>query len=219
MNQRNPKPEIRNPNQTPSPKSEGRPRHARAARRGRLFGFRICLLDSGFGFRVSDFSCLPAAILLLALLACPCPAASLKFDIVDKVGWGGDQAANVPKAVEETYAYDAKTDTVTVTERFDRKGFAPVPPMLALAMDQGFHVRFDPKPMPLKDAGVLGPLVGYENADSYTWSIEGLSRYVFERPVLGAEPAPAEVQMVVLEKALEAEVAKIVAASPRGSSS
>ena len=118
----------------------------------------------------------------------------------------------MPKAVEETYAYDAKTDTVTVTERFDRKGFAPVPPMLALAMDQGFHVRFDPKPMPLKDAGVLGPLVGYENADSYTWSIEGLSRYVFERPVLGAEPAPAEVQMVVLEKALEAEVAKIVAA-------
>jgi hypothetical protein len=150
------------------------------------------------------------AVLLLATAATAVPAATLRFDIVDKVGWGGDRAADIPKTVEETYAYDAKTDTITVTEKFDRKGFAPVPPMLALAAQHGrpgFTVTFDPKPLQMTEAGIFGPLLGYENSDGYSWSVQGLGRYVLERPVLGAGKAPAS-----LDGELEAEVAKVVAA-------
>jgi len=148
-----------------------------------------------------------AAILWAGGAKHPCDAAALRFDIVDKVGWGGEQAANVPKAVEETYVYDAKLDTVAVTVKFDSKGFAPVPPMLALAMQYGFRATLDPKPLPMKGASCFGPLVGYENSDGYTWSVQGLGRYVLERPALDAGKAPK-----ALQDELEAEVAKVLEA-------
>jgi hypothetical protein len=151
-----------------------------------------------------------AAVLWASIGAGGVPAAEesrLAFDIVDKIGWRGSLAAEMPAKVEEVYGYDAATDTVTVSVRFDRKGLAPLPPMLALAARHGFPVQFDQGPEALGAVSPLGPLMGIRNTDRYTYRMRGLGRYVIERPRLGrAEASPA------LQKALVAEVDKIVAA-------
>jgi len=134
-------------------------------------------------------------------------AASLKFEIVDKIGWRGEKAEAVPSSVEETYSYDEASDTVTIAARFDRKGFAPLPLMLALAARFGFPVEVEPK---LADAGhlsVFGPLVGIDGADTYTLRVKGLGRYVRGSRRLGSGQAPRD-----LEEKLDSEVARIVAA-------
>ncbi|MBE3123775.1 MAG: hypothetical protein IMZ65_03140 [Planctomycetes bacterium] len=153
---------------------------------------------------------LRCAVALLALAVLPtgsANAASLKFDVVDRANWGGEKAAAIPRSVEETYAYDAASDTVTVTVKFDRKGFAPLPPMLALAARYGFPAEFGATPADAGAVSVLGPLLGFQDADGYSWRVRGLGRYVLERPVLGSGAAPPE-----LQEELEAEVAKVVAA-------
>jgi hypothetical protein len=134
-------------------------------------------------------------------------AASLKFDIADKVNWRGEKAQAIPAFVEETYSYDEASDTVTIAAKFDKQGFAPLPPMLALAGKFGFSVEVQPKPVDTGSQSVFGPLVGVEGADAYTLKIRGLGKYVFERPRLGSGKAPES-----LNGQLEAEVAKIVAA-------
>ena len=73
-------------------------------------------------------------------------SAKVDFAIIDQTGWRGDRADQVPTAVGETYQYDAAGDTVIVTATFNRKGFCPLPPMLALAIHEGFAVEFDRAP-------------------------------------------------------------------------
>lgn len=151
--------------------------------------------------------CVAAAV----LAAAPTPGAAagptLAFDIVDAAGWRGSRADAVPASVTETYAYDAASDTVTVAVRFDRKGFAPLPPMLALAVKYGFPAEFGARPVDTGLASVLGPLVGFDSADGYTWKVKGLGRYVFERPSVGDGKVPDE-----LQDALEKEVAALLEA-------
>jgi len=134
---------------------------------------------------------------------------ALTFEIADKVNWRGDKAAAVPASVTETYAYDAASDTVTVTAKFDKAGFAPVPPMLAIAMKHGLPVSFDKPPVDTGQVSVFGPLLGFENADAYTWKLKGLGKYVFPRFALGNGKPPD-----ALLQALEAEVAKVLDAGP-----
>jgi hypothetical protein len=148
---------------------------------------------------------LTAAAVVLALSSVQ--AASLEFEIGDKVGWRGEKAQNVPSSVVETYSYDEAGDTVTIAARFDRKGFASLPPMLALAARFGFPVEAEPK---LADAGrqsVFGPLVGLDGGDAYTLRVKGLGKYVRETRPLGPGEAPID-----LQDRLEAEVARITAA-------
>ena len=136
-------------------------------------------------------------------------ANALTFEITDKANWRGDKAATVPASVTETYAYDAAGDTVTVTVKFDKAGFAPVPPMLALAVKHGFPVEFDKKPAETGHASVFGPLVGFENTDTYTWKVKGLGKYVLAQTTLGDGKVPEP-----LQKALETEVSKVLEAGP-----
>lgn len=147
-----------------------------------------------------------AAACAMAARADFADAASLKFDIVDKINWRGDKADSVPTTVEETYAYDEASDTVTVTAKFDRKGFAPLPPMLGIAVKYGFAIEFAARPAETGAAGALGPLMGFDAADGYTWKVKGLGKYVLTRPALGNGKTPKE-----LEDTLEAEVAKVLA--------
>jgi len=134
-------------------------------------------------------------------------AASLKFEIVDKIGWRGEKAEAVPSSVEETYSYDEASDTVTLAARFDRKGFAPLPPMLALAARFGFPVEAQPKLVEPGHRSVFGPLVGLDGADAYTLRFKGLGKYVRDSRRLGSGKAPKDI-----EEKLESEVARIVAA-------
>ena len=134
-------------------------------------------------------------------------AASLTFDVVDKANWRGGKAEAIPASVTETYSYDPATDTLTIAAKFDKQGFAPLPPMLAVAHKYGFPVQSD---KPLKETGAhspLGPLMGVDGADGYTCTVKGLARYVGDRPPVGAGTEPQEIQ-----KALEAEVERILAA-------
>lgn len=146
------------------------------------------------------------ALLLLALAA-PVHAASLQFDIVDKAGWRAGKAEQVPAAVTESYSYEPASDTVVVSEKFDRKGFAPLPPMLALAMKYGFPVQLDQKPVEVGADCCLGPLVGFEGRDGYTYRVKGLGRYVLDQRAPGAGKVPAGIQ-----REIEAQVEKILAA-------
>ena len=149
-------------------------------------------------------------LLPLGLVVCLCSAAgaaSLEFEIVDQINWRGDKAGEVAKSVEETYSYDEAADTVTIAVKFDKQGFAPLAPMLALAARYGFPAQVAPKPTDTGEHGALGPLVGVEGTDRYTVTIKGLGKYVRSRPAIGSHQAPAR-----LQQELESEVAKIVRA-------
>jgi len=164
---------------------------------------RRARLSCGIARRLAFF----AAVLALAAFApAAVAAATLKFDLVDKVNWRADKAEAISAAVEETYAYDAASDTVSVAVKFDRRGFAPLPPMLAVAVKYGFPAEFQTKPAETGAVTPLGPLMGFDGADGYTWKIKGLARYVLQRPVLGGGQPPKE-----LQDALDAQVAKVLA--------
>jgi len=122
----------------------------------------------------------------------PAAEASLSFEVVDRVGWRGGRAAEVPARVTERYRYDAATDTLEVVATFDRQGFCPLPPMMAVAVRHGFPVEFDAKPQEGGHVGVLGPLLGFADARSYAWRLKGLSKYVpGPAPPRRAATAPA----------------------------
>ena len=162
---------------------------------------RRARLNCGIAFPLGLF----AAFLALAAFPLLAAAATLKFDLVDKINWRADKAEVIGATVEETYAYEEASDTVTVTVRFDKKGFAPLPPMLAVALKYGFPAEFQTKPAETGAATAIGPLMGFDGTDGYTWKIKGLAKYVLHRPVLGSGKAPKE-----LQDTLEAEVAKIL---------
>lgn len=105
-------------------------------------------------------------------------AASLDFQIIDNLNWSNDHLTATQ--VTETYDYDPTTDTITISYQFDQVGFAPLPPMLAIAYQYGFPVTVS---KPLVETGYfteLGPLMGVENTDSYQVTIKGLGKYVTE---------------------------------------
>lgn len=105
-----------------------------------------------------------------------------------------------PVSVAESYAYDRGRDVLTVTEKFAFKRLkeggttlAPIPPMLALAKEEGFPVEFSGPVVKTSVLTAHGPFAGIENARSYTWRVQGLGRYVFEeRRPQGSGRAPQE---------------------------
>jgi hypothetical protein len=140
---------------------------------------------------------------MVLLLALDDP--TLKYEVVDKVGWRADR--ELPAVVEETYRWDAAADDVVVRVVFDRKGFAPLPPMLALAIRQGFPIRVSEKLVDTGKVSPLGPLMGVEQADGYTWRLKGLGKLVSEPRPAGEGQVP-----VLLQQTLVDEVEKILAA-------
>jgi len=102
--------------------------------------------------------------------------------------WAG-RLAQFPLSVRETWNVDQATDTVMLHEQFmfvplagesDGTRFAPLPPMLAVAMEGGFPMTLDRQ---LSDTGLLtycGPYQGLAGAEAYDLRIKGFGRYYQE---------------------------------------
>lgn len=143
---------------------------------------------------------------LFGLAAVAAGQSQLGFDVVDSIGWRGGQT-DVSTATE-TYWYNEASDTVTVNVVFDKtSALAPLPPMLALAKKYGFDVSFNKTVVEAEPNSVLGPLMGVENTDSYSWQVSGLGKYVLSERNYGSGQVPAW-----LNQKLEEEVSKVLAA-------
>jgi len=127
--------------------------------------------------------------------------------IVAQCRWWNEHLADVPYSVSERYAYDAAKDIITVTEdvrylriRDGGQKLAPLPPMVALALTQGFpmKLRAAGRKASLVESSVLtffGPYCGVEGADSYSYAVSGLGKLVKGRPVTG-KPVAADAHLV-----------------------
>lgn len=141
--------------------------------------------------------------------------------VVSRCNWWAARLRETPIAVEETFAYDRAADVLKVNGKAhflalggdseDGVRFTPLPPMLALAREQGFaplSVSGDPI-----DSGAVtswGPYLGFEGTDTYTYSVTGMGRYAFEvREIPGTGKEPADVRAAFdreLAKTLEAGI-------------
>lgn len=123
--------------------------------------------------------------------------------------------ARVPLAATEASAYNADTDTISVTVQIRylplRAGgirFAPLPPMLALAKQSGFPVQISPEVFYTDVPTVIGPYAGVKGVDRYTYQVAGLSRYVKEHRVVSSQAG----EPTFLAQRLHEEIAKVVQA-------
>lgn len=121
--------------------------------------------------------------------------------------------AMFPVNAKETYARDAAADRVTVSTKIGyaaiRDGVAPwipIPPMLALACDAGLPIEFSVQPGPDDYPTAYGPLRAVDGADSVSWSIGGLAKYVFLETALG----PSTPESAPLEEELGREIDKAI---------
>ncbi len=137
----------------------------------------------------------------------------LPESVVETCRWWAEHLHRIPVAARESYTYDIASDTLTIKESLkflqmkeSGKALAPIPPMLAIAKEEGFPVEFD---YPLVKTSVLtahGPFAGFEDVEEYTWRISGLSRYVIaNRNAERSDGAPEDVY-----DELESEVRKII---------
>mgnify|MGYP006282848129 CR=1 FL=1 len=145
-------------------------------------------------------------------------AAGLPEEVAAECTWWAERLAEVPYAVRESYARDG--NAVSVTQEFRwlklRDGgrrMAPLPPMAALALRQGYPVELtaDGRSAAYTESSVLtffGPYGGVEGADGLTYTIKGLGSLVNERRVVG-DAVVADAELVDM---LEAEVRKILEA-------
>ena len=103
-----------------------------------------------------------------------------------------------PVHVQEDFKVDGPNDVVTVRQQFSfldtapddwqtaPRTFAPVPPMLSLALRGKFPIRFlslDGKPVEVVDGGVVtgvGPAGGIEGVEGYQYEIRGVLKYIHE---------------------------------------
>jgi hypothetical protein len=141
--------------------------------------------------------------------------------VAQKCDWWAARLGQFPIDVTEAYAYDAAEDRADVTWRFeylksaDGPAIAPLPPMLALARQQGFGAAQGPLAMSVSaepvDTGVatiFGPYVAIEGSQ-VTWSLKGLKRYVdWKRAVPTAPTAESR----PFDEKLGAEVDRIIRA-------
>lgn len=135
--------------------------------------------------------------------------------VAEQCLWWAEHLHEVPVSARETYAYNADSETVTVTEKFEfvrlTQGgtvFAPIPPMLALAKEEGFEVKFSGEVVGTKVVTAHGPISGIENVREYTWTVSGLSRYVKPAvPKSDNTEAPRE-----LAEELHEEIKKVIEA-------
>jgi len=80
-------------------------------------------------------------------------SAGLPKDIVERCDWWAAHVDRIPEHVQETYAFDPQTDTITLSEKFTLEAFrkgnrtaAPLPPAVATAYLTGFPAIFSKKP-------------------------------------------------------------------------
>lgn len=138
-------------------------------------------------------------------------SAGLPAAIQQKAQWWAGHLCNYPLTASESYSFSDQEDTASISESFTYlpvctggTTFAPVPPMLGIAM-AGLNINFS---APIINADLnteFGPVYGVENTQSYTWTYNGLKSFVDAKRIsLDSGQAPAE-----LEQELEAQVNKV----------
>ena len=144
----------------------------------------------------------------------------LPQEVFQECEWWSDHLAQVPYAVEETCGYYPDRDATVLTERMKylkiRDGgtrLAPLPPMAALAMEQGFPMTLTAggEEVDYVESGAptfFGPWGGVEDVDSYSMEIPGLGRLVRERRAVG-DPVVRDSTLV---RELESEIEKMLEA-------
>jgi len=113
-----------------------------------------------------------------------------------------DRLMQFPYPYGKTWSVDAASDTVTLHERFTfvpltgkmaGTCFAPLSPMQAIAMENGFPMTLDRK---LSDTGLItycGPYQGVAGTEAYDLQVKGLGRYYQEdRQIKEPGQAPQE---------------------------
>jgi len=130
----------------------------------------------------------------------------------DKINFWALRSCEFPLTATETYQYTASSDTTKITETFTflpicsgGTRFAPLPPFLAIAMNQ----------LPIQISATVnsngnlntefGPMIGIDGASSYSWSMSGLRKYTNETRTYLNGSVPNE-----LRQKLETEVQKII---------
>ena len=129
--------------------------------------------------------------------------------------WWSDHLAEVPMTARERYAYDVESDTVAIASETTYlkihdggKRFAPLPPMMALALEQGFPLRLSGTVVRTSVTTAVGPYAGIEGTGKYECRVTGLGNYVRETPaVADVAKEPAE-----LRGLLRDEIAKMLKA-------
>ncbi len=138
-------------------------------------------------------------------------ASGLPTAVKNKISWWAGRSCEFPLSVAETYAYDAPTDTASITENFNFLTvcsggirLAPLPATVALARD-ALPLVFSGN---VVDGGLsteFGPSQGIEGVAAYTWSMSGLRDYVDNQREVQDGSVPAE-----LTGRLNAEVQKVI---------
>jgi hypothetical protein len=122
--------------------------------------------------------------------------------------WWADHLAEVPMSARERYAYDDKTDTVTISSQTTylkvREGgerLAPLPLILTIAQEQGFPLRLSAKLVRTTVITALGPYAAIAGTEKYECRLTGLGKYVRESVVVGkAGKEPQELRVRLKEE-------------------
>ena len=137
----------------------------------------------------------------------------LPDDVVRQCRFWAGHLREFPVSARETYAYAAAADTVSVTEEIEflriadaGTPLAPLPPMLALACEQGLGVGFSGPVVHTAVCTAHGPAAGIEGVRKYTWRLTGLGRCVLPAP----EPKPVSAAPKELTDELVQEVEKVL---------
>jgi len=139
-------------------------------------------------------------------------ARQLPQEVRRRCDYWAERLGRFPRTVRQSYAYDRKTDRVTVTGKVEyvdvRQGgreIAPLPPALCLAAELGMKIEFDPKPTDCDFRTQYGPWRAVDGTSQYRWSFQGLAKYLDE-PRIG----PGNDASRPLEAELAAEVDKLI---------
>jgi hypothetical protein len=141
-------------------------------------------------------------------------ATGLPDEIIAKCKWWYERLGQYPVSLTETYTVEPSSYDVhihgTYTYRDLGHGtpFAPVSPVVALAMQEGFPITFERPLVDSETALAIGPLQGIDNATSYAYTVRGLAKYALGRRVVSAGTDESE----VLRARLDKELAKVVSA-------
>lgn len=125
----------------------------------------------------------------------------LPQSIVDKSQWWFERLGQFPVSVSETFSSQSDNGIVQITNSFTFRSlghgtpYAPIPPVVALAEQEGFPINFDET---IVDSGLslaIGPYKGIDNATSFSYQISGLIKYALEeRTLIGNTNEPDQLR-------------------------
>jgi len=108
---------------------------------------------------------------------------NLPTGVQQKIQFWAPRLAYFPADVIETYAYSGGNATITETIAYETvrasggTKFAPLPPILSLARPL-LNPTFSHLVQQSGYASQFGPIEGIDNRDSYSWTVNDVSRYI-----------------------------------------